>query len=50
VTPDAVRLAPALVLTPGQADSFVAALPGILAAALAMPTMPTMPATPTKGA
>ena len=50
VTPDAVRLAPALVLTPGQADSFVAALPGILAAALAMPTMPTMPTTPTKGA
>jgi acetylornithine/N-succinyldiaminopimelate aminotransferase len=30
VTPDALRLAPALVLTPDQADSFVAALPGIL--------------------
>jgi acetylornithine/N-succinyldiaminopimelate aminotransferase len=38
VTPDAVRLAPALVLTPGQADSFLAALPGILAAAVPMPT------------
>ncbi|MDT7578874.1 MAG: acetylornithine/N-succinyldiaminopimelate aminotransferase [Pseudonocardiales bacterium] len=33
VAPDAVRLAPALVLTADQADSFVAALPEILAAA-----------------
>jgi acetylornithine/N-succinyldiaminopimelate aminotransferase len=49
VTPDAVRLAPALVLTPSQADSFVAALPGILAAAVAAPE-PTMPKMPTKGA
>jgi acetylornithine/N-succinyldiaminopimelate aminotransferase len=49
VTPDAVRLAPALVLTPSQADSFVAALPGILAAAVAAPE-PTMPTMPTKGA
>jgi acetylornithine/N-succinyldiaminopimelate aminotransferase len=31
VQPDAVRLAPPLILTPGQADSFVAALPVILA-------------------
>jgi acetylornithine aminotransferase len=33
VTPDAVRLAPPLVLTAEQADGFVAALPGILDAA-----------------
>jgi acetylornithine/N-succinyldiaminopimelate aminotransferase len=39
VTPDAVRLAPALVLTAEQADSFVAALPGILDAA--RPLRPT---------
>ena len=34
VTPDTVRLAPPLVLTAEQADSFVAALPAILAAGL----------------
>ena len=33
VAPDAVRLAPPLVLTDEQADSFTAALPGVLAAA-----------------
>ena len=33
VTPDVVRLAPPLVLTPEQADSFVAALPVLLAEA-----------------
>jgi len=30
VQPDAIRLAPPLVLTIGQAESFIAALPGIL--------------------
>jgi acetylornithine aminotransferase len=45
VTPEAVRLAPALVLTPEQAGSFLAALPDILEAAAA-----TVPATsPAKG-
>jgi acetylornithine/N-succinyldiaminopimelate aminotransferase len=33
VSPDALRLAPALILTPDQADSFVAALPAVLDAA-----------------
>jgi acetylornithine/N-succinyldiaminopimelate aminotransferase len=33
VQPDAIRLAPPLVLTAGEADSFTAALPGILDAA-----------------
>src|SRR5262249_35447662 len=33
VQPDAIRLAPPLVLTPEQADSFIAALPEILASA-----------------
>jgi acetylornithine aminotransferase len=33
VAPDAVRLAPPLILTAGQADTFVEALPGILDAA-----------------
>jgi acetylornithine/N-succinyldiaminopimelate aminotransferase len=33
VQPDAVRLAPPLILTTGEADSFIAALPGILDAA-----------------
>jgi acetylornithine/N-succinyldiaminopimelate aminotransferase len=33
VTPDALRLAPPLILTPEQADTFVAALPAALAAA-----------------
>ena len=33
VQPDAVRLAPPLILTEAEADSFVAALPGILTAA-----------------
>ncbi|HEV2241141.1 MAG TPA: acetylornithine transaminase [Streptosporangiaceae bacterium] len=33
VQPDAIRLAPPLVLTPGQAGSFIAALPEILASA-----------------
>ncbi len=33
VQPDVVRLAPPLILTAGQADSFVAALPGLAAAA-----------------
>jgi acetylornithine/N-succinyldiaminopimelate aminotransferase len=32
VAPDVLRLAPPLVLTAGQADAFVAALPGVLAA------------------
>ena len=35
VQPDAIRLAPPLVLTAAQADSFVAALPGILESASA---------------
>ncbi|WP_425433569.1 acetylornithine transaminase [Kineococcus xinjiangensis] len=35
VRPEAVRLAPPLILTAAQADGFVAALPGILDAALA---------------
>ena len=34
VAPDALRLAPPLILTPDQADSFVAALPAALAAAI----------------
>ena len=33
VQPDAVRLAPPLILSAAQADSFIAALPGILDAA-----------------
>jgi len=33
VAPDAVRLAPPLVLSPGQADTFLEALPGLLDAA-----------------
>jgi acetylornithine aminotransferase len=33
VQPDAVRLAPPLILSEAEADSFVAALPGILDAA-----------------
>ena len=33
VQPDAIRLAPPLILTAAQADSFAAALPGILDAA-----------------
>ena len=33
VQPDAVRLAPPLILTAAQADAFLAALPGILDAA-----------------
>jgi acetylornithine aminotransferase len=39
VTPDAVRLAPPLVLTHAEADAFVAALPGIVAAARAVADM-----------
>jgi acetylornithine/N-succinyldiaminopimelate aminotransferase len=34
VQPDAIRLAPPLILSAAQASSFVAALPGILDAAL----------------
>jgi acetylornithine aminotransferase len=34
VTPDAIRLAPPLILTQAQADTFVDALPGILDAAV----------------
>jgi acetylornithine aminotransferase len=30
VQPDAIRLAPPLILSAGQADEFIAALPGIL--------------------
>jgi acetylornithine/N-succinyldiaminopimelate aminotransferase len=45
VTPDALRLAPALVLTSEQADSFLAALPDILAAA----SPGAAPMTSTKG-
>jgi acetylornithine aminotransferase len=33
VQPDAIRLAPPLILTAAQADSFAAALPGILSTA-----------------
>jgi acetylornithine aminotransferase len=33
-TPDAVRLAPPLILTTGQADEFLAALPSLLDAAI----------------
>jgi acetylornithine aminotransferase len=33
VQPDAVRLAPPLILSAAEADSFIAALPGILDAA-----------------
>ena len=33
VQPDAIRLAPPLIITPGEAGSFVAALPGILGTA-----------------
>ncbi|ROP43042.1 acetylornithine transaminase [Pseudokineococcus lusitanus] len=40
VAPDAVRLAPPLVLTDEQADSFTAALPGVLAAADAASSAP----------
>jgi acetylornithine aminotransferase len=35
VQPDAVRIAPPLILTAQQADEYVAALPGILDAAVA---------------
>jgi len=38
VAPDVVRLAPPLVLTPEQADSFLAALPAVLATVAAPPT------------
>ena len=42
VAPDVVRLAPPLVLTPEQADSFLAALPAVLAA-VAGPDRPEQP-------
>jgi acetylornithine aminotransferase len=38
VAPDTVRLAPPLILTAEQADSFLAALPGIVAASTVPPT------------
>ncbi|MGN6612141.1 MAG: acetylornithine transaminase [Angustibacter sp.] len=38
VAPDTVRLAPPLILTPEQADSFLAALPAVVAAATVPPT------------
>jgi acetylornithine/N-succinyldiaminopimelate aminotransferase len=37
VLPDVIRLAPPLVLTPAEADSFIAALPGILDTASVVP-------------
>jgi acetylornithine aminotransferase len=40
VQPDAVRLAPPLVLSPSEADTFVAALPGILDLVAAAATVP----------
>jgi acetylornithine aminotransferase len=45
VQPDAIRLAPPLVLTAAQADSFTATLPGILSA-VRQPTGPGMKGTP----
>ena len=44
--PDVLRLAPPLILTQEQADSFVAALPGILDAAA--PHAAPLPSTPRK--
>jgi acetylornithine aminotransferase len=38
VAPDVVRLVPPLVLTDTQADSFLAALPGVLDAVTVAPT------------
>ena len=47
VQPDALRLAPPLILTPEQADAFVAALPAALDAAAGEPQFSARPAEPT---
>ena len=41
--PDVLRLAPPLVLTEAQVDAFLAALPGVLDAAVAAASLPDMP-------
>ncbi|GAB96256.1 acetylornithine aminotransferase [Kineosphaera limosa] len=52
VRPDTIRLAPSLLLEPGHADEFVAALPGLLdaAAPTAQPQPPSRSATPSREA
>ncbi len=49
VAPDALRLAPALILGPDQVDAFLAALPAILAVTSERTSDLTPDATPTKG-